>query len=188
MSKLENLTSKIIQDSRLKADEILKTAKDEAEKIMTKKSESANLVKKSYIDKALIEGENRKQRIISSAELKGRNIRLKAKQEAISNIYDDAIAYLSKMEKNEFISYLKNCVSHLELSGNEEIILSKEFKNAVDDELLKELNLTLSTDNREITGGFVIAFDGIEYNFTFEALVTSQKRELEHEVAEMLFN
>lgn len=188
MSNLEKLTSKILKDSQLRADAILQNAKDEGDKILTKKSNSANLVKKSYIDKANIEGKNKKQRIVSSAELKGRNIKLKAKQEAISNVYNEAIVELSKMVKDEFISYLKSSVSKLKLSGNEEIILSKNFKNFVDDELLKELKLSLSKENREIPEGFIIVSNGIEYNFTFEALVTSRKRELEHEVAEMLFN
>ncbi|SHJ69942.1 V/A-type H+-transporting ATPase subunit E [Hathewaya proteolytica DSM 3090] len=187
MSNLENLTSKILEDSKVKAEEILQKAKEEADKILKQKSDSAEAVKKSFIDKAMAEAESKKARIISNAELKGRNIKLKAKQQVIADVYSKAVEELGNMSAEEFKAYLKNNVESLKLSGGEEIILSEKFKSVIDDNMINELKLVRSNDNREIPEGFIIVCKGIEYNFTFEALVASMKKELEHEVASMLF-
>lgn len=188
MSNLENLTSKILDDSKKKADEILQKAKAEAEAILKEKSSSAQLVKNSYIEKAKAEAESRKQRIISNAELKGRNEKLKVKQEVINMVFNKASEELSKMDSDKFLEFLKTNVSSLNLKGGEEIIISKDFKDAVTKDVLNELNLVLSKENREIPSGFIIINKGIEFNYTFNALVLSLREELEHEVAQMLFN
>lgn len=188
MSNLENLTSKILDDSKKNADEILQKAKVEAEAILQEKTTSAQLVKDSYIKKAIEEAESRKQRIISNAQLKGRNEKLKVKQEIINNVFGKSIEELSKMDSNRFLEFLKTNVLSLDLKGEEEIIISKDFKDAVTKEILDELNLVLSRESREIPSGFIIINKGIEFNYTFEALVLSVREELEHEVAQMLFN
>src|SRR3712207_4069923 len=70
MSNLENLTSKILEDSKREANEILEKAKKEADSLLSSKEKSAELVKNDLIEKAKLEAESRKQRLISNTRSK----------------------------------------------------------------------------------------------------------------------
>lgn len=188
MSNLENLTSKILEDSKREANEILEKAKKEANSLLSSKEKSAELVKNDLMGKAKLEAESRKQRLISSAELQGRNEKLKAKQQVIESTFEKAIEKLSKMSKEDFVKFLKESISSLNLQGGEEILVSKDFKEAITPEVLTELKLELCKDDRNIPSGFIIINEGIEYNYTFKALANSLREELEYEVAGILFN
>ena len=47
--------------------------------------------------------------------------------------------------------------------------------------------LTLAEETRPIQGGFIMAADGVEVNCAFETLVRLQRKELEKQVAQVLF-
>ncbi|MFX0548792.1 V-type ATP synthase subunit E [Hathewaya histolytica] len=188
MSNIENLTSKIIEDSKREAQRILESAKKEANDIMNSKEESAKKIKLDLIQKSNLEAKSKKDRIVSSAELKARNEKLEAKQEVINRTFNETISKLSKMKQEDFVSFLRKSISSLQLKGGEEIIVSKDFRESIDASLLADLNLRLAKEEREIPSGFIIINNGIEFNYTFEALVHSLREELEYEVASILFN
>ena len=76
------------------------------------------------------------------------------------------------------------------------MILNKTGMESIDltfiYELNKELgdrgNIKLNSQVKDFKGGFILEKDGIQMNYTFEALVNSLKDELEYEVASILFN
>lgn len=188
MSNIENLTSKIIEDSKREAESIVNKAKKEAEELLNSKIRTAENVKEDLLQKAVLEAKSKKDRIISGAELKARNEKLEAKQEVIDRVFKDTVAKLSKMNEEDFINFLKYHISSLDLQGEEELLISKDFKNIINSEVLKGLNIKLSKEDRDIPSGFIIINNGIELNYTFEALVLSLREELEYQVASILFN
>ena len=198
MSKLENLTSKIIKDSEEKAKIILGEAKREEEKIILGQEQEGESQKNKIIEKAYLESKNRKERIISNAHLFVRNRKLEAKQEVIAKVYEEALNNLGKLSKEEYLNFIKDSILSLEIYGDEEIILSQNEKyinKEIIDEINKQLKskgkkgeIKISDKKRDFKGGFILNKDGIEINNTFEALILSLKDDLDPVIIDTLFS
>lgn len=199
MKNLEQITSKIKQDSENQKEAILKDAKLECEKIIEKKISSANKLAEEILKKAETESVDRKNRILSSTELKIRNQKLDAKQKVIENVFIKAKEQLNSMSESEFKGFIKDKILTLDIVGNEKIILSSKNKVLIDVAFVNEINkelllkgkkgeLTLSNSFGNFNGGFILEKDGIEINVTFDSLVDSLRDEVEFEIARILFS
>ncbi|MEN8077697.1 V-type ATP synthase subunit E family protein [Clostridioides difficile] len=194
MSNVKNITSKILKDAEAGKENILATAEEEKNKILSKKVSSANEIAQEILEKAEVEAKSKKERVISSAKLKVRNNKLAAKQEIIDEVFEKSIDELTKLSKEDFLNFVKNTIVSMNLSGKQTLILNEEGLKFVDaafiDELNKSVNaqITLSETAGNFKGGFILENNGIEINSTYEALVSSLRDELEFEVAKVLFN
>lgn len=194
MSNVKNITSKILKDAEAGKENILATAEEEKNKILSKKVSSANEIAQEILEKAEVEAKSKKERVISSAKLKVRNNKLAAKQEIIDEVFEKSIDELTKLSKEDFLNFVKNTIVSMNLSGKQNLILNEEGLKFVDaafiDELNKSVNaqITLSETAGNFKGGFILENNGIEINSTYEALVSSLRDELEFEVAKVLFN
>lgn len=196
MASLESLTSKVLKDAEEKVINTLALAKEEEEKILSKKISKANEVKEEIIKKAEIEAKAKRDRIISSASLKVRNNNLSAKQEVIKEIFESSIDYLSKISGDDFLRFIKNSILSLGQIGEQTLILNEEGLKVVDIAFIYDLNqclegkgnIKLCDKPRIFKGGFILESNGIEINNTYEALVSSLVDELEFEVANVLFS
>lgn len=198
MSKLENLTSKIIKDSEVKAKIILDEAKREEEKIILGQKQEGEREKSKIIKKAYLESANRKERIISNSHLFVRNRKLEVKQEIIDRVYNGALNKLIELNKEEYLKFIKESILNLEIYGDEEIILSQNEKY-INKEVIEEINkelknngkkgeIRISDKKRDFAGGFILNKEGIEINNTFEALIVSLKDDLEPVIIDTLFS
>lgn len=195
MSNLDNLTSKIIEDARKKSEDILNEAKLKETEIINKKKNEAEKLSENILEKAKIEGKSLFDRGISKAELQVRNEKLIAKQTVINRAFDEAINKLNDMKKDEFLAYVKNQIKSLPLNGEQDLIVNAKDKEKITEEFINELNseiknatISLSNEDRDINGGFILSKNGIEINCSFEDVINSLRYELENEVANTLFN
>jgi V/A-type H+/Na+-transporting ATPase subunit E len=199
MSNINNLTSKILEEARARSEEILKAAQEEEAKIMDKKVTEARGIEKEHIQKAAEEAITRRERILSGAELRVRNDKLAAKQQIVERVIEEALAKLGTLTDEEFLAFIKTSILSADVSGDEKLLVSKNHRNRVNEDFLKELNIalnmkgkrgniSLSSEERSFRGGFVLVKNGIEINNTFEALIQSMKDDLEYEVAKVLFS
>lgn len=194
MSNVKNITSKILKDAEAGKENILATAEEEKNKILSKKVSSANEIAQEILEKAEVEAKSKKERVISSAKLKVRNNKLAAKQEIIDEVFEKSIDELTKLSKEDFLNFVKNTIVSMNLSGKQTLILNEEGLKFVDTAFIDELNksvnaqITLSETAGNFKGGFILENNGIEINSTYEALVSSLRDELEFEVAKVLFN
>lgn len=194
MSNVKNITSKILKDAEAGKENILATADEEKNKIISKKVSSANEIAKEILDKAEVEAKSKKERVISSAKLKVRNNKLAVKQEIIDEVFEKSIDKLTNLSKEEFLSFVKNTILSMNLSGKQTLVLNEQGLKFVDSVFIEELNkkvnaqITLCETPGKFKGGFILENNGIEINSTYEALVSSLRDELEFEVAKVLFN
>ena len=198
MSNLENLAAKIIEDANIKAEAILKEAKENEILIVENKRKEAEVIKHQMLEKAKIEAVTVTKRIISNAQLTIRNEKLVAKQKMIDKVFACSLEKLLAMNDKEYLELIKRYLLSMPIVGNEEIILPGKYKSLVSDEYLSEINaslkttgkigeLKLSSDERDIKSGFIVLKDGIEVNNTFDSLVNSLRDELEPEIVKELF-
>ena len=196
MASLNNITSKILKDAEDKKNEILASAEEEKNIILSKKIAKAKDLEAEIIKKAELEAKTKVERMISSAKLKVRNDKLSVKQEVINNTFKNSIEVLSKIEGQDLLNFIKNSVLSLGVIGEQKMFLNKTGMDIVDLTFIYELNqqlgdkgnIKLSSEVKDFKGGFILEKDGIQINYTFEALVSSLKDELEYEVANILFN
>lgn len=194
MSNIKNITSKILKDAEAGKENILAAAEEEKSKILSKKVSSANEIAQEILDKAEVEAKSKKERVISSAKLKVRNNKLAAKQEIINEVFEKSIDELRKLSKEDFLNFVKNTISSMNLSGKQNLILNEEGLKFVDAAFIDDLNkkvdaqIILSETPGSFKGGFILENNGIQINSTYEALVSSLRDELEFEVAKVLFN
>ena len=198
MSNLNNLTSKILNDAEEKKKYILADAEAQKDKIISKKTNRAEADKEEIITKANIEAEVKKARIISNAKLSVRNDMLRAKQDVISKVFNEAIEKLQNLSNGDYKYYVISTLDSLELEGTEVIIINEKDKDIFSNELLEALNKELESKGKKgsitlnmegkFNGGFILDRNGIQINNTFEALINSLRGELEFEVNKVLFD
>lgn len=194
MSNLENLTQKILEDSREKARQITDAARQEARKAIDAKTDEARRESEAIIAAAHIEAERTAQRLVQGKTRAVRDENLAAKREMLDKVFAEALLKLNGMPRDEYLKYLKDYLLKLSLDG-EEIILPKQYAiqsiddiNAALEKAGKNGNLALCTDPaRAIDGGFVLVKQGIEQNHTFAALLSYYRQELESEVLKILY-
>ncbi|GCD11810.1 V-type ATP synthase subunit E [Clostridium tagluense] len=198
MSNLENLSSKIVEDASIKAETILKEAKDNGALIIENKVKGAKELERQMLEKAKIEAITVKQRIISNAKLTVRNEKLVAMQKMIDKVFAKSLENLLVMGENEYFELVKKYLLSMPITGDEEIILPGKYKSIISEDYLSQINtglkaagkigeIKLSEQPRDINSGFIVLKNGIEINNTFESLVNSLRAELEPEIVEELF-
>ena len=199
MSNLKNLSSKIVDDASIKAEAMLKEAKDNGTSIIASKVKSAKALELQMLGKAKIEASTAKQRIISSTKLTVRNEKLVAMQEIIDKVFQGALEVLLVINEKQYLELLKSYLLSMPIAGNEELVIPTKFRSTFNDDQLAELNaalkasgkigeMKLSSGERNVNSGFIVMKKGIEINNTFENLVNSLRDELEAEIVKELFN
>ena len=200
MSNINNLISKILSEAREKSEAILKTAHEEEERLIANRIQEAAVVEEETLIKADNEAKALRARIISNAQLMTRNRNLAAKQQVISEIFQNALQGLSDLPQEEYLTFIKNSIIKMPVSGNLDIILNQKSKSFVTTEFIDALNreliekskevkikIKINANNGSFQGGFVLEKNGVEINSTFEALISSLRDELEHQVTSALF-
>lgn len=198
MSDINILINKIIRDAENRRDEIMHEAEKESAKLISKSTAAAELEKRKKIAKAKMEAPVRKERIVSSAAMEVRNRRLEVKQKVIERVFDEAAQSLTALPDREYLNFIRKTLVSLDLKGDETLIFAQRDSSRIDDKFIQSINGVLyskgKTANIKIDksfgnfmGGFIVQQDGIELNYTFDAVLNSMRDELEQEVADLLF-
>lgn len=95
----------------------------------------------------------------------------------------------------DYVALVASLIVEASQTGREEVVFSQKDrprygKAAVTraNELLGDRgHLTLSAQTRPIQGGFLLSDGDVEVNCTFETLVRMQRRTVERQVAQVLF-
>lgn len=183
MSNLESLTNKILDDAKTEADRIIRESTKINEDIISSKVNEANEKKKRILEKAVAEAAMMKDRIISNAELKVRDEKLKAKQEILDRVFELSKEKLKDLNENQYFEFLKNNLKILNLKGTELLIVPDKMKSKVK---VSGLYPKVS-DDETVESGFIIKDKDVTMNFSFDSLVDYVREELESEIAQDLF-
>ena len=183
MSNLNNLTSKILNDAKEEADKIVKSAEEKAKQKYDLEIKKITVKKQTLLENARRERELLSDRIKSSANLKARNEKLKAKQIVIDKVINKLKTKLVNMNEKEYINYLNQNIDKKSITGKE-LIVKKEFLNKVK----KEFPSAKVKENEFVTSGFIIEENGIQENYTFEVKLDFMRDELEVEISKLLFS
>lgn len=182
MSKIENITEKIILDAENESKEIIEKANNDAKNILNTKVDKSTLESKKIVEKASVEAENIVEKALSSAKLKARDNVLEAKEEVVERVFSLVTKKLENLDTLEYIKYLKKSLEKLNIKESDILYIPSKYKEAVEKEAL---NIKISKD--PVESGFSILSGNIMYNNKFTSLVDAKKSDLEYEVAKKLF-
>lgn len=191
---IEKITQNILSEANSAADVIIKNAENTSLKIIEEANKEAQEILNNEEQKAKVDAQVLKNRMISNAELQRRKMILSTKQQGIQNGFRVALNKLKEMPEDEYINYLAEQIINIpNCSGS--IILNARDKERIGNKLLNLVNEKLNGQKLELSektinsiGGFVLKNGDIEVNSTFETLLNSIKDELTNDVANVLFD
>lgn len=182
MSNLENLTDKILEEAKKKAEKQIKEAQAFSEDAVSRKIREAEEKKAKLLEKAAFDANLLKERMISNAEVNSRNEVLSGKQKVIDMVFAEAKNKLSHLPKDDYIRYIKNTLSTLKLKGTETLLVKSEYKDEI-----KALGLGFEIADETVESGFQIKDEKISLNYNFNDMVDFYRDELVKDVANALF-
>ena len=197
MTGLEKMKSQILDEAKSSASDIIDRAQKSADAVKKEMREKAEAECGRISKKAEADVENIKERALSSCDLQKRKALLEAKQEVISEVLKNHTARWHRQMTRLISTCFAKCWTNSVLAQEGEICFSPEDLKRMPQGFEKEISdiaekkggkLVLSKEHRNIRGGFVLIYGGIEENCTFKAMFDSKRGELSDKVHALLFS
>lgn len=194
---LEDILEKISERALTLKEEILASAKAEAESKIEAAREDASRIEAEILREAEAQAEQIKSIAASRSDMQQKQMLLGVKQELISQVFDEAVKRLAGLPGDEYRAMLIDLVGR-KAEGSEELILSAhdeprlgpDFDNAVNQVLRaqgKAGNLKVSYIPDRLGSGFILKKGLVADNVTFPAILNLTREDLEIELARVLF-
>lgn len=196
MAGLDKMISQILDDASREAEEITRKAKEEAASIIEQAQKDCEKMKADSEELWTSKKKSQEERTISSSQLKKRQTILCAKQEIIAEMLDVAYEELLSLEDSAYFVMIEKMLQKFVLAKAGQIYFSQKdlnrmpsgFEAKIEESASKNGgSLTLVKEAKEIDGGFILVYGGVEENCTFKALLDAKRDELADKVQRLLF-
>ena len=217
MNGIEKITQRMEDDAQREINEVLTTARTQADEITRRCREQADKESAAIVARGESAAAEREKRLESMAEMESRKLVLAAKQEVLHEAFTMALEKLCTLPDEEYIELLAALAVKAARTGREEVIFSQKDRNRVGKAVVTKANdalarkvaprlpndltdtkagailagtgmLTLAEETRPIKGGIILSDGDVETNCTFETLVRLQRENISGEVAKVLFD
>lgn len=190
MTGLEKILAQIMEEAEANSAQTLARAKAEADTLYAEGQTETERQIAQMREKAEAEAEIMRSRGEAAARLQERKMLLQARQEIIGEVIDTARQALCHLPDEPYFLVLDKLVERYARPQAGEIMLSstdlKRLPDSFRDALAKR-GLTVSQQTREVDGGFVLLYDGLEENCSFGALFAEKREALQDKVCSLLF-
>jgi V/A-type H+-transporting ATPase subunit E len=144
--------------------------------------------------KARQRADEERNRIVTLARLSGRRELLQEKQRLIDRVFDETRKSILEMGPDEYRRLIRTFLRDAREAGDVEVIvdvnetrIDQSFLDEVAHEIRGAGRLMLSSERREIGGGFILRSGRTETNCTLETILRDAREKMETEVASILF-
>lgn len=189
---IEKITSKILEDANLEAQDIINKANKKKEILLNAARESAE---HSAI-MAKEKGKKEKEKIISQkksvADIDSRKMMLETKQSMIESCFKRAEKKVLELSDEKYLDFLINIIRDSKLKEGE-ITLCKRDMDRYENVLTKTLEerldgkFYLSKEIGKFKGGLILRKDKIYINGTIEGMLDDARENLSLQVSKILF-
>lgn len=195
MSGIDKILQGIEEEGRAAADRITQEAGEKIENLRKEILEKAQARCEEIRAQGGRESRGILERGASGAELLSRRMILEAKQELLAELLRKAQESIYQMENHEYFALIRRIVAKNALPRPGELLLSPEDRERLPNGFEKELagllpeggSLKVSSETRDIRGGCVLLYDGVEENCSIEALFSAGKDEMTDLARSILF-
>lgn len=196
MSGLDKMKERIQQDADNQAAELLRLATQKAEAAVDEAGEAARRWQITAAEQLGQELADYQSRALSARELRHRRAVLEAKQEVITNLIEKICTHLRQAKTEEYFSMLEKMFQtyvhgekgRMYLSEKDLARMPEDFEGRIAAAARKKGGeITLMKTPGSIPDGFLLEYDGIEENCTFEALVDANRNRLADRINTLLW-
>lgn len=196
MSGLDKIKSQILEDARTAAEEKITRVREEADAIIAKAEEDTAAESARSAQQSEEAVRNYAQRIQSACDMQRRKALLAARQELIADVLAKAYERVLSLPEEEYFSmllkvleqYVQPETGEMYLSAADLARMPKGFETEVKKIAgTKGGGLTVSGESKEMDGGFVLVYGGIEENCTIRAMFAAKHDEWSDLVQKILF-
>ena len=197
MTGLEKIIEQIDRDAHESASEVLALADGKCTEILTEAQAECDKIDAQAVADAKALREDILARGESGAQMQRKNRILKAKQDMITDVIDQARETLLSLDNVDYFVLLGKLAEKYVQPGDGVMYLSSHDLARVPAYFRSNLariarekhgTLLISNETRNIVGGFVLAYGGIEENCSFDAMFEEQKERLQDVVRAKLFS
>ena len=184
MSGLEKITNIIIKIAQLNADKIIEDAKIKADEIINRSEKYREDLKEENENSIKAEVNDIKNKAYADEKRIVKNSELTLKNKIIDEIFDGAEFKIKNMNTKEYQELLGKFLEKVSKAVEGTIYFSKEDEDRIDKAfinkyIMKNKNLKAADEfSDKILSGFVIENDKINLNCSIEALFLEKKNEL----------
>ena len=196
MSGLENMKRQILDEANHSAEEQISKARTKAEEILREAREQMEEQSAVMAKKSEDETKDYAQRIASSSEMQRKQALLQAKQEVIQEVLNKAYQQVLHLEPESYFEMLQKLLETYALPQEGTIYFSaadlarmpQKFEDVIEQTAQKQGgHLVVSKEPKDMDGGFVLVYGGIEENCTIRAMFHTKQDELSDVVQKILF-
>lgn len=191
MSGLEKILEHIKNEATGKADEMLRLAKEEAERIVDAEKKEASLRADQIKRQSELDVTSTRNRIQSAGDLKEKRMILEAKQKEIDEVFTATMEHLSNLDDAAYFAIIERMIARYS-DGMEGTIRfnAKDLARVPEStkKVIKDNLLTISDQPAQIDGGFVLVYKDIEENCSFDALISASREDLQDKIGRILFS
>ena len=196
MSGLDKIKSQILEEAEGTAQARLSEASARAEEITAAAKAEVQAEGEKMRQKSEEAVKNYTERVASSCDMQRKKAVLTAKQEVISEVLTKAYDKVVQLPENEYFELMRKMLNKYVQPADGEIVFSaadgKRMPEGFDKEIQKIAEakggtLNVSGETREIDGGFILVYGGIEENCTIRSMFDAKRDELSDQVQKLLF-
>lgn len=196
MAGLDKMISQILTEASREASEITKQAQQKADAMVAESEERIKQLKEESKIKQQSMKKSQEERTISSAQLKKRQILLLTKQQIIADMLDAAYEEMLSFDDGAYFEMIEKMLHKFALAKAGQIYFSEKdlarmpsgFEAKIEEIARNNAgSLTLVKEGKEIDGGFILVYGGVEENCTLKALLDAKREELTDKVQRFLF-
>jgi V/A-type H+-transporting ATPase subunit E len=194
---LEAIEMRILADARAEAERIIDEAQARAADIASHAADNGQRITEEILAEAESKAEEQRRRALGMAGLERRKELLQEKRYLLDTLFESAIRRLNDLPADDYFSLISAMITQEAPHGDKELLLSETDLARLPTSFMEDLNkklveagidgeLRLSPERRTIRGGFMLKCGGLEFNGTFERLITGMRSKLEPGVIERL--
>ena len=193
MTGLEKMVSQILEEADASAAVMISDAEKKAAEILGEAGEKADKIRQQREEQSRAKVKSYEERTASAADMKKRTAVLAAKQELIGNVIADACDRVKNLDEEK---YFGSMAEKYLLPREGEICFSKKDLERMPAGFREEIKslaqkkggvLEISGETRNIDGGFILVYGGIEENCSIDAMFAEKRDELLDQVRKILF-
>ncbi|WP_086444561.1 hypothetical protein [Candidatus Enterococcus lemimoniae] len=193
MDAIEKIVEQILEKGQIEVSTYKKAEIDRIDQEYQEQEEALVLQESKLIEKnqeqtnkAFKQKENRQQLEIKQAILN-------QKQEYLEQLFLKSVERMNQWTQAEFQQFAEQIITQLPIEGEASLIVGEHSNGKLSNQWLLEHStekLKLRLENKLVpgSGGFIVAKEGVEYNFLFSSLVQEVKKTESFNVLESYFS
>ncbi len=197
MAGLDHIIQQILDDANAQAKQKTDAAKKEAAEIEAAAKAEGQALSKEISQRASNDEKTASERAKSSADMQKRQATLVAKQEAINDVIEAAYQKVIGYDDDAYFALIEKMLEKYAQPKDGEIYLSEKDRGRMPAGFPQKISqiasgkggsLTLASESKQLDGGFVLVYGGIEENCSIRSVFSAKQDELVDAVNAVLFS